>query len=89
MIFTKEQLNRCKFEKENLFVDLHELSEPQAKRFVQNILLLAKEPIHIIFIHGYHGGTKLRDLLRGSYFNSKYEIYADEVNEGRTHFVIA
>ncbi len=91
MIFTNDEIKRCKIMPDGtIFVDLHEYSEPEAKRFVSNIISLSREPLHLVLIHGYHGGTVLRNMLRGETFKKRCKnIYADKTNEGRTHFLVA
>ena len=91
MIFTKEEMRRCKIRPDGtIYVDLHKMSGPQTLRFINNIISLSRDPMHLVLIHGYHGGTVLRDLLRGDFFKSRCsKIYADKNNEGRTHFVVA
>lgn len=91
MIFTKEEMKRCDFRPDgSMLVDLHEMTEPQAERFVNNIISLSRDPLHLVLIHGYHGGTVLRDMLRGKKFQNRCSrIFADASNEGRTHFLVA
>ena len=91
MIFTKDELKRCKIRSDGtIYVDLHEYSEPEARKFVSNIMSLSREPLHLVLIHGYHRGTVLRNMLRGDTFKKRCkDIYADKENEGRTHFFVA
>ncbi|BBF43423.1 hypothetical protein lbkm_2111 [Lachnospiraceae bacterium KM106-2] len=53
-----------------LELDVHEMTWYQAKTFIDSRIKKAKKDVYVIrVVHGYHGGTKLRDMVRKEYRN--------------------
>ena len=46
-------------------IDIHGYTVEEAKKYIeQTIVKLDKNITELVVIHGYHGGAKLKDLLR-------------------------
>lgn len=45
-------------------VDLHNLTKEEAKAEIFHQIYLADNVDSIVFVHGYHGGRVLKDLVR-------------------------
>lgn len=69
-------------------IDLHGMKVNSAKELL-NIRLrtLPKDTREVVVVHGYHGGTALRDMVR-SYQNPKIERKFIGLNQGETIFAI-
>lgn len=71
-------------------LDLHRLDCRRAKMLVKNTINLTEGPFHLRIIHGYHGGTALRKLVRKKYENNRIkERVAVPWNPGETYLRIA
>ncbi len=70
-------------------VDLHGCTAYQAKIAIDAALRRAKGVYRIRIVHGYHGGTALRDLVRKEY-GAKPGVLRVEVglNPGETDLVL-
>lgn len=71
-------------------VDVHEMNQYQAKTYIDSQLKRAKKSTYRLrVIHGFHGGTKLREMVRTRYRNHpkvlRIEIGA---NPGETDLVL-
>ena len=89
MIFTKEEMARITEEIRNqvntITVDLHGLRVDEARRFLRNILALNREECDIQIIHGYHGGTALKEMVRNHFDNPRIKNRKGvKANYGRT-----
>lgn len=67
-------------------VDLHGKNEYQARIAIDAALRRSRGVYRIRCIHGYHGGTVLRDLLRREYAGKVLRLQT--VNEGTTDLVL-
>ena len=73
-----------------LEVDLHGMTKEQAKICLLSKLRKAPRSVYRIrVIHGFHGGTELRDLVRGQIAKDprvlRYEV---GLNQGQTDLVL-
>ncbi len=71
-------------------VDIHGMTREQAKICLQAKLRKAPRSVYRIrVIHGYHGGTELRDLVRNQIAKDprvlRYEV---GLNQGQTDLVL-
>lgn len=49
-------------------IDIHGMNQFQAKTFINTTLKRANQSVYMIrIIHGYHGGTVLRNMIRREY----------------------
>jgi DNA-nicking Smr family endonuclease len=73
-----------------LKLDVHEMNCFQAKTYIDSHLKQAKNDIYVIrVIHGYHGGTALRDMIRKEYRkNCKVKRIELSLNPGITDFIL-
>jgi DNA-nicking Smr family endonuclease len=71
-------------------LDVHELNCFQAKTYIDSRLKQATSEVYIIrVIHGYHGGTALRDMIRKEYRkNPKIKRVELSMNPGITDLVL-
>lgn len=67
-------------------IDLHGKNEYQARVAIDAALRRSRGVYRIRCIHGYHGGTVLRDMLRRDYAGKVLRLQA--VNEGTTDLII-
>ena len=94
MILTKEELERIQVtENDNglmaVTVDVHGLKCIQAKRFVNNIINIARSAFHLTVIHGYRHGTAIKEMLDTNFDNDHIcGKYPDYHNKGVTHMLI-
>ena len=94
-IFTLEELNRisiCEFSNDltNVKVDVHGLKCNQAKRFINNIINLARSAFRLTIIHGYRHGTAIKEMLASNFENDHVlRRFSDTYNQGITHMLIA
>ena len=69
-------------------LDLHGLSSQTAKsRLDEMIRKLPRDVRELTVIHGYHGGTAIRDMVR-RYKNPRVEKKILGLNQGSTVFII-
>lgn len=69
-------------------IDLHGHTVDSARIMITNTLkTLPKDVREVTVIHGFHGGTALRDMV-SKYSNSKIERKIFGLNQGVTIFVI-
>lgn len=71
-------------------IDIHEMNQYQAKVYIDSQLKNAKKSTYRLrVIHGFHGGTKLQEMVRTRYRNHpkvlRIEIGA---NPGETDLVL-
>lgn len=91
MVLTKDDLARIKTleNASSISLNLHQLSVKEAQRLVKNIIALNRDNFTLTLIHGYHRGTKIKDMLNNEFQNerlvSKHEV---KNNQGRTVFDI-
>ena len=71
-------------------LDLHGMTKVQAKAAVDAKLRRCDKSVYRLrLIHGYHGGTELRDMLRREYKNhSKVLRLEIGINPGETDLVL-
>ena len=70
-----------------LELDLHGKNEYQAKVAIDAALRRAKAGTYRLrLIHGYHGGTALRDMIRRDYANKCLRVLP--LDNGRTDLVL-
>ena len=67
-------------------LDLHGKNEYQARIAIDAALRRSRGVYRIRCIHGYHGGTVLRDMLRRDYTGKVLRLQA--INEGTTDLVL-
>ena len=54
-------------------VDLHNLTKEEARSEILHQILMADRVDSIIFVHGYHGGRVLKDLVRKEFKHDRVE----------------
>lgn len=54
-------------------VDLHNMSKEEARSEMLHQILMADRVDSIIFVHGYHGGRVLKDLVRLEFKHERVE----------------
>lgn len=71
-------------------LDIHGMTRYQAKVCIDNQLKKAKKDIYRIrVIHGYQGGTQLRDLVRGDYLRHPKVLRIEiGLNQGCTDLIL-
>ena len=71
-------------------VDIHGMTRRQAKTFLEGRLRRAgREVYRIRVIHGYRGGTELRDMVRREMVKNEKVIRAEVgLNPGETDLVL-
>ena len=73
-----------------LELDLHGMNTYQAKIAIDSQLKRAKSGVYRLrLIHGYHGGTALRDMIRETYRNHPRVLRVElGLNPGETELVL-
>ena len=70
-------------------LDVHGMTRVQAETCIEAALRRSKGVYRIRVIHGYHGGTELRDLVRNQIAKDprvlRYEV---GLNQGQTDLVL-
>ncbi len=71
-------------------VDLHGMTKEQAKVCLEAKLRAAPRSVYRIrVIHGYHGGTELRDLVRKTFAKHPKVLRVEiGMNQGETELVL-
>ncbi len=71
-------------------LDLHGMTKTQAKAAVDARLRRADRSVYRLrLIHGYHGGTELRDMLRSAYRGHPKVLRVEVgLNPGETDLVL-
>lgn len=67
-------------------IDLHGKNEYQARVTIDAALRRNRGVYRLRLIHGYHGGTALRDMIRREYAGKAKQIKA--INEGTTDLIL-
>lgn len=95
MLFTEETISRISLltsssgEVEKVVLDVHGLTCREAMRFVKNVANLSNGIGIVKVIHGYRGGTKIKDTLQHYFSNSKFKLLPDQWNLGVTYLMPA
>lgn len=73
-----------------LEIDIHKMNRFQAKTLIDSRLKRAKSDIYRIrIIHGFHGGTALKDMIRKEYKGHPKVIRIEVgINQGETDLVL-
>jgi DNA-nicking Smr family endonuclease len=74
-----------------LEIDIHGMTKYQAKVFIDSRLKKAGMGVYRVrIIHGYHGGTELRDMVRAEYGKNHPRVLrmAFCTNPGETELVL-
>ena len=71
-------------------IDIHGMQRKQAKIYIDSILKkVGKNVFRIEIIHGFHGGSALRDMVRSTYKNNpKVKRIELGLNNGATTLVL-
>jgi len=72
-------------------IDVHGMTKCQAKVFIDSRLKRADLSVYRVrIIHGYRGGTELRDMVREEYGKSHPKVLriASTLNPGETELVL-
>ena len=71
-------------------LDIHGMNKYQAKIFIESRLKKADKSVYKLkIIHGYHGGTELRDMVRKEIGQNKKVLRVEMgLNQGETDLVL-
>lgn len=71
-------------------LDIHGMNKYQAKIFIESRLKKSDKSIYRLrVIHGYHGGTELRDMVRKEIGQNKKVLRVEMgLNQGETDLVL-
>jgi len=69
-------------------VDLHGKNVYQARVTIDALLRRSKGVYRLHIIHGYHGGSQLRELVREEYANHPQVLRAEYVSAGATELIL-
>ena len=76
-------------DKQVMVVNLHQMDCRQAKIWLsEKVTAAPKEIREIEVIHGYHGGTALRDMVRKSFSHPRVKGKVVPLNQGSTILVL-
>lgn len=69
--------------------DIHGMRAAEAKRELELLLGRADKNIHeIVVIHGYHGGSALKDMVRKELRHSRIQQKILSLNQGETTLLL-
>ena len=71
-------------------INIHGMNKYQAKIFIESRIKSASKSVYRLrIIHGYHGGTELRDMVRKE-FRANPKVLRIEVgfNQGETDLIL-
>ena len=93
LILTKEDMKRLEFKEKDgekeVIADVHGMKCCEAKRFINNIINLAREAIKLIVIHGYNHGTSIKTMITTEYSNPHVKSINTNIhNMGRTEILV-
>ena len=93
-LFSASDLSRLTILENNgeitIKLDVHGLSQYQAKRFIQNVINLGLgERFTLTIIHGYRHGVAIKTMLEGYTHTHIIQKYYDSQNPGVTHLSVA
>lgn len=95
LIFRSEEVERIRIsERESgvisLVVDVHGMKCCQAKRFINNLINLARCECLLTVIHGYNHGDAILNMIRSDLENRHItDKYPDQYNKGITYLSVA
>lgn len=71
-------------------IDIHGMTKMQAKTYLDNQLKGLKSSVYRVrIIHGYHGGTELREMVRQDYlYHAKVIRIEQGTNPGETILIL-
>lgn len=71
-------------------IDVHGMTWHQAKIFIDSRINKAKKDTYVLrVVHGYHGGTKLKECIRKEYRNHpKVKRVEVGMNQGATDLIL-
>ena len=71
-------------------IDVHGLNKFQAKTLIDSRLKSASRGVYRLrIVHGYHGGTELRNMVRSAYKNNPKVLRVEvSLNAGITDLVL-
>jgi len=71
-------------------LDIHGLDKVQAKNYIDMMLKKTSRSVYRLrIIHGYHGGTELKNMIRGVYKNHpKVKRIEYGLNQGETDLIL-
>ena len=71
-------------------LDIHGLDKVQAKNYIDMVLKkTSRNTYKLRIIHGYHGGTELKNMIRGVYKNHpKVKRIEYGLNQGETDLIL-
>ena len=72
-----------------VILDVHGLKCKEAKKMINNLLNIVRQKIKLIVIHGFHGGTAIRDMLPRIANKHIIDVKNDEYNTGKTYILAA
>ena len=76
-------------ENQIITIDIHNHTVSDAKQKLQLAVTIAPSKIReIVVIHGYHGGTALRDMVRKDFKNSRVLRKFLSLNPGITSLIL-
>lgn len=56
-----------------LKIDLHNMTKEEARSEILHQILMADRVDSIVFVHGYHGGRVLKDLVRKEFKHERIQ----------------
>ena len=71
-------------------IDVHQMPAAEAKKAIRELILLIPCEMQMCVVHGYHGGTAIKDTLRNEQISDRiYHMESPVYNPGITWMDIA
>lgn len=93
MVLTEGEKNRIRIINENeniqIIVDVHGLKTHEAKRLINNLVVMLRGSFELKIIHGYNHGTSIKEMIWNEFKNKKVvNKLADKSNLGVTYLAV-
>ena len=93
-IFSDDELNRLIIQEQpkkgiRIRADVHGMKCIQARRFINNIINIARCSFQLTIIHGFNHGKAIKDMLANDFCNHYVTAhFSDSRNQGITYMFI-
>ena len=73
-----------------VYADIHKMGCREAGNFVSNLIALIRKNFTLRIVHGFNGGTALKEMFQNRYENNRIlDVESPDNNPGITDFIVA
>ena len=73
----------------DVVLDVHGLKCSQARKIINNMLNISRQKFRLVVIHGFHGGTAIKDMIPEMHNEHIIDIQKNRTNPGMTYILAA